>query len=364
MVALAALALGGPGVVQAQSATPVELHGFGTWSYGNSSTNDYLGASRQGEYENARLALNVQAQPDARLHVSGQVEWLQDVRGTEVELDYAFADWQVSDALHLRAGKIKSPFGLSSEVFDVGTLRPFVALPQAFYGPAGLIAEGYVGVGLAGRRPLGERWEISYDAYFGGVRKLGSAFEAPGGDDEDEHLEEEGEVLTNVIGGRLVLETPVAGLSVGLSALTGQHREDGQTFRDNQWGAQLQYLQGPWSLRAEWARHAEPERHADAGYVELARRLGSHVQVAGQYGRRDVDIPEASASTRTLLEHEEWALGLNWWFTSSLVAKLSYHDVDGNLLARPPAEELAEAVRAGELVRGTRALLVSVQFAF
>ncbi len=344
-----------------QQATTVELHGFGTWSYGNSSGNDFVTATKDGEYQNASLALNLQAQPDERLHISSQVEWVQGPDGSEVELDYVFAEWQISDALHLRAGKVKNPFGLSSEVFDVGTLRPFVALPQAFYGPVGLTAEGYFGVGISGRRAVSGRWELAYDLYFGSVRKSGAAFDVP---TTTAHDVDKGELLTEALGGRLVLETPVEGLSFGVSALSGQHDDEDGDFRDKQWGLQAQYLSGPWSLRAEWARHSEPERHADAGYVELARRLGAHLQVAAQYGRRDGQFPDVSASERALLEHEEWALGLDWWFSSSLVAKLSYHDVDGNLLARPADEELRTQFLNGDLARRTRALLASVQFAF
>lgn len=346
-----------PGAL-AQSAVPVELHGFGTWSYGNSSANNYLNATERGEYEDARLALNLHAQPDARLHVSGQVEWVQSPEGTEVELDYVFAEWQVSDTLHLRAGKVKNPFGLSSEVFDVGTLRPFVALPQAVYGPAGLIGEGYLGLGLSGHMDRSSRWGVAYDVYFGGLRNTGSVFEVALLDVEAEP----DEFIDNVIGGRLVFDTPVDGLSFGLSGLTGRHEH--RDVRVHQVGAQAQYLQGPWSVRAEWVRHSELESKARAGYVELARRLGGHVQVAAQYGRRDVDVPEISEARRGLLEHDEWALGLNWWFTSSLVAKVSYHDVAGNLLARPPADELLDELLEGDLVRHTRALFVSVQFAF
>lgn len=60
-------------------------------------------------------------------------------------------------------GKVNQPFGISTEVFDVGTLRPFQVLPQAFYGPVGLTSESYEGVGLTGSFPLLNSWHLSYD---------------------------------------------------------------------------------------------------------------------------------------------------------------------------------------------------------
>ena len=68
----------------------------------------------------------------------------------DVELDYAFAEWFVSDALKIRMGRVKHPFGLYGEIFDVGTLRPFYLLPQSIYGPNGFTAKAYNGVGLTG----------------------------------------------------------------------------------------------------------------------------------------------------------------------------------------------------------------------
>jgi hypothetical protein len=48
--------------------------------------------------------------------------------------DYGFAEWRFSDALRLHAGRMKHPFGIYSEIFDVGTLRPFYTLSQSVYG--------------------------------------------------------------------------------------------------------------------------------------------------------------------------------------------------------------------------------------
>jgi len=70
--------------------------------------------------------------------------------------------------LKLRAGKVKQPFGISAEVFDVGTRRPFFELPQAVYGPIGLVGESYKGIGFTGSFDVQGGWGLAYDLYGGG----------------------------------------------------------------------------------------------------------------------------------------------------------------------------------------------------
>ncbi len=73
-----------------------------------------------------------------------------------------------SQKLKLRAGKVKQPFGISAEVFDVGTRRPFFELPQAVYGPIGLVGESYKGIGFTGSFDVQGGWGLAYDLYGGG----------------------------------------------------------------------------------------------------------------------------------------------------------------------------------------------------
>ena len=135
---LLALGLAASAMAQAER---VQLHGFGSWAYGRTDGNDYLAGSDGGRYDDASFTLNLVAAPVDHLRIVGQPDWRDEPEGTHIKLDYAFAEWTFSDKLHLRAGKVKQPFGISTEVFAVGTLRPFTELPQAVYGPAGLVGE-------------------------------------------------------------------------------------------------------------------------------------------------------------------------------------------------------------------------------
>ncbi len=350
-----------PALAHAQETVPrVDVHGFGSWAYGRTDENVYLAGQPGGNYANSSFALAVASQPSDRLRVRGQFELHQEA-ATEIELDYVFAEWRFSDAARLRVGKVKQPFGISSEVADVGTLRPFLDLPQAVYGPVGLTGESYEGVGVTGSRPLG-RWAVSYDAYGGGLL----VEEAMGPEDLLRGEPVGGataEIAKNVLGGRLVVHTPVDGLSFGVSA----NRGDAADSRVR-WvvGGQAEYLSGPWSIRSEYAHKEVRDDHVgDAFYLEAARRFGPHWQAAAQYDRLAATLPGVETPVApSLLDHEEVAVGLNYWFNAALVLKLSYHRVDGNRLAAPEANELAAVVASGRLQKRTNLFQFGAQFSF
>jgi hypothetical protein len=360
---VSALTIGGARTLQAQQTEhQVDIHGFGDWAYGRTDGNVYLSGARPGRYDDASLALNVSASVSEKLRIVGQVAWADDAGGSNVNLDYSFAEWTLSSHLKLRAGKVKQPFGISAEVFDVGTLRPFVELPQAVYGPAGLVGESYKGVGLDGTHALKAGWSLDYDVYFGGqtLREFAPPESVVRGLPVEET--EEIERTRDMLGARLVVETPVQGLSFGASSYAGM--EIG-SHRRIAVGGQVEYLSGPWSLRSEYVHESvADDMVGDGFYAEAARRLGRW-QVAGQYGRftsevRGVPPPRA----HSLLDHEELAASLNYWWDLNLVFKLSGHHVDGNRFAGPEPEELAADAGADRLKQKTNLVLFAVQFSF
>ena len=347
----------------AQEVPPdfASVHGFGGDAYGHTQDNLYLAGGPSGEYQNAQLALALIAAPSPRLQISSQLSWAQTPDGTSTELDYAFAEWRFSDALRLRVGRAKQPFGIYTEIFDVGTVRPFYSLPQGVYGPAALVAEGYDGVGLTGHARLGRAWGLAYDAYFGGVR-LASTPLAPGLD-EGEGAGEEVEIIRDAVGGRVWLEAPVEGLRFGASIYSGKEEREEQV-RHTVFGLHGEYLDGPWSLRSEYVWHPEHlGPHLRAFYVEGARRLGGHFQAALRYDWSDTTFPSGEPLPEPSLgRHEDAAVGLNYIFSPNLVLKTSYHRVNGNRYARP--EDLEGALDAGTLAARTNLIVVGGQFSF
>jgi hypothetical protein len=332
----------------------IDLHGFGSWSYRRTNTNNYLGGLPEGSYRNVNLNLNLAAAVEAHLTIHGQVDFSQDAVDDHVDVDYVFAEWRFSDEFQLRAGKIQLPFGIYTEIFDVGTVRPFLTLPQAIYGPTGLISEAVEGAGIRGVVPAGRNWELQYDVYGGGldVRDL-----------EPEALEglEEGEVVRDALGGRVNVRTPILGLRFGGSVYTGIITPDETRVRKTIAGVHAEYLSDRWWLRGEVVHEAETggRDRVDAFYVEIARFLTARWQLAALYDRLTISIPNnPQPADPAFRRHRELGFGLNYWFTPEFVLKGSYAFVSGNRFAFQPAADPA-------LVESkTRLLQLGAEFSF
>jgi hypothetical protein len=364
MLAFTAGALAGTASAQSLDGN-VQVHGFGSWAFGDTSANRYLAGEPAREYRHTTLGMSVDASPTDRLRVVGQAVWTESDEGTRAVFDYAFAEWKISDSFRLRAGQVKLPFGALSEVARIGTLRPFLDLPQAVYGPIGLTGEHYRGLGVTGRHSLGGKWELEYDVYGGGM--VLQEFLPPEayllGEPIDPENTTEFEETGDLIGGRAVFDTPVDGLRLGLSGYSG--RETGSNRR-SVFGAHVEYVAGPWSLRSEYAHElVVDDLKVDGFYAEAAYRFGSHWQVAGQYGHLTTAVHEApDPSVPSLLDHEEVVGGLNYWFSPSFVLKLDYHRVNGNRFAAPDGEDFVSVVESGNLKAKTNLVQFGAQFSF
>lgn len=364
-LSLSSILAGWCSVVYAEAVGPkVELHGFGSWAYGRTNENFFESGTPGGNWRNANLSLNATATLTDRLTVVSQVFFSETRDETNVELDFAFAEWRFDDALRFRAGKIKLPFGLYSEIFDVGTLRPFLALPQGIYGPIGFMGEAYHGIGFTGTYPFGNEWEIFYDLYGGGIVEeefhAPEEFFTPGSALTGDGFEEE--TTKDVVGGRLRLETPMEGLSLGVSGLQGV--EDSR----RRWVVNpfVEYLGGGWSIRSEFAHETiSDDLKANGFYAELAYWFTEHWQGALQYDRLTTELIGINTSSApSLRDHNEVAAGLNYWFTSAFVLKTSYHYIRGNRFATPEPADLSASVSSGSLKKNTHLVQFGAQFSF
>lgn len=350
----------------AQEMVPtVVLHGFASSSYGRTDFNHYLHGHVGGNYSDVSFSLNASAMVNDRLHITAQTELAEDETGTTQELTFVFAEWRLKEWLRLRIGKVKHPFGISTEVFDVGTLRPFADLPQAVYGPVGIVGEAYRGIGFTGSHELSEGWQLAYDAYAGGMtlEEDGTAELFLHGEPVTEETRIERETTKDLIGGRAVLESPWSGLCFGASIYSGA--EVGSNHR-LVYGAHIEQTSDRWSIRSELA-HETVTKDLDVtgAYAEVAYRLDEHWQVALQADHVKTTLFGIDPSSApSLLYHREAALGVNYWLGTNLALKLAGHRVDGNQLASPPAEDLAPTVAAGKLRTRTHLITFSAQFTF
>lgn len=342
----------------------------GQAGYGRTDGNAFGPGTEEGNYENTALALSLVAHPADRLLIAAQVFFVVELEGSGAEetemsaasIDWAFAEWRLHDALRLRLGKSKHPFGLYGETLTVGTLRPFFALPDVIYGPAHMVGEGYTGAGLNGFYRLSKGWAIGYDVYGGELHAAAyEAFEQLFPDQGAVPGEIENTETRDLFGGRVTLETPVEGLTFMLSGYSGMERDVFQGNDDRRHmavAASVEYLTESISARAEYAALEESkEADTQAAYVELAYKFPFGIQLAAraQGSWATVDGFEGSSS---LLRHRELGLGVNYWFSPDLVVKASYHLVDGNRFA------WSESQTPDTLEPSTQLVVVGAQFSF
>jgi hypothetical protein len=367
----------------------IEVHGYGGWSFGrtmdNVSSNFFLFAHARGDYFHNEFALNLAAPLTDRVTIIAQPFWHSGHHANQTSsgMDYVFGEYKWSDAVRLRVGNVKQPFGIYTEVFDVGTLRPFAALSQAVYGPSGMIGKSYSGIGLTGTMFTQHALSVDYDLYGGGLETLE--------DDTPLQVLAAGtasnvlptRTFRDVIGGRVILRTPIDGLSFGTSAFTGTRplTKAGVLgeWRRSVIGAHAELVNDAWWLRAEYANEAEQGAYrSQGGYGEAAYFLTDRWQLAGTYGRHYVDptVTYISAANQalgaSLLNHTETGGGLNYWLTRNFVVKTSYHHVTGNRFSHPDANPVSATVPSklqtitlgNLLMKTTDAVMVSGHVSF
>lgn len=349
----------------------IQLHGFGGWAYGKTNGNIYLSGTPKGNYNSSDLSLHVSGLVGENLRVETQVRFAEASEAdVEMDLAYAFAEWKLSDALRIRFGEVKLPFGNYAEVAHVGVLRPFLNTPQGVYGPVGLAGEdSYKGIGITGERVLGKKWRVAYDAYGGGmsIEEFLSPEAFVHGEPVSNETRIEHEQTRNVLGGRVRFLTPVDGLDFGVSAYGGTEvKHDGDTSR---WVADLhvQYVADPWLVRSEYAHEmVKNDLKLDAAYLEVGYQLTPHWQVAGQYNHLTTNPfgLDPKQPYPSLLGHREAALGLNYWLSPNMVLKGSVHQVNGNRFAAPEPDQFAEVIPSGGLKTSTRLVQFGVNFSF
>jgi hypothetical protein len=346
----------------------VVLHGFGGWAYGQSDQhNSYLAGLPGGNYRRASMAISLVAPVSERLTIRAQGESIQSEDGPTMVLDYAFADYKLADHLSLRVGEVKHPFGIYTEVFTVGTLRPFIDLPQAVYGAVGFAGQAYDGAGLSGDVDLG-RWNLTYDLYGGGYTL--QEFRTPeaflhGEDVSSIRDEVEIESTRNLFGTRVMLHTPLHGLSFGTSVYTGQLAEIGGRLRTVVAGS-VDYRSNAFSLEAEIAHEDEVrDQHVTGAYVQAAYRFHPSWQIGVQLDNLHNDFIGGDASRApSLTQHREVAGVLSYWFSRSLAIKGEFHAVNGNRLAMPEPEDFSSILAAGGFRTRTRLVQLGAQFSF
>jgi hypothetical protein len=358
LVTLALVALPAAAVEVAEGK--LSISGFGSWAYGASNHgNSYEGAEPDGHFGDGDFALSL----SARISESAVAAAQTHVSAAGVVLDFVFGEWRFSDLARVRIGLVKHPLGIFGEVPLVGTLRPFFSLPSGIYGVTELTGAGVRGVSLSGS--LGT---VNYDLYGGElalpVSNLDEKLADPGTVIPGGVLTISQEEVRNIIGGRVIWNTPLDGLDVRLSAYGTPVQE--QNSRRVIAGPSLQYLGERFSARAEYFFLFEEgpidrdRQRTHAAYLEAAWFVAEKIQIGGRAEIYQLNLVGKPASP--LAEHREVAATFNYWLDPGLVLKWSVHVIDGNRFANPL--QLDDAILSGGVNPSTVAVIFGTQFSF
>ena len=149
----------------------IDIHGFISQGYMKSTDNNYLTLnSNDGSVEWHEAAINFSKQftEDLRGGLQLYMRNIGDMGNYNVELDWAYGDYNWRDWLGLRIGKVKTPLGLYSDVQDLEFLNTWILLPQSVY-PVGQrsLQLAHIGADLYGEIPLSTFGSLAYQGYVG-----------------------------------------------------------------------------------------------------------------------------------------------------------------------------------------------------
>lgn len=89
--------------------------------------------STPGFTADSRLGLQISAQVNPDISVTGQLLAKAREDNSNVKADWAFVSYRANDAVSIRAGKIKFPTFLISDYYEVGYAYPWIRPPQEVY---------------------------------------------------------------------------------------------------------------------------------------------------------------------------------------------------------------------------------------
>jgi hypothetical protein len=252
------------------SLASMKVHGFVSQGFILTLHNDYLADdSTRGSFEFAEVGVNFTKNLGDALRVGVQL-FAQDLGPTgnyTARMDWFYLDYRFTDWLGLRAGHLKIPYGLHNEVHDVDSARVPVLLPPSVYPlQTREILFAQTGAELYGFARLDGFGALDYRVFGGTIFLDADSLTPPATPFELDFQ------VPYVVGGRLLWETPLAGLRVGGSLQV--LRIDTTAFipameplvieNDSlRWVGSAEYAAGDLMLTAEYSRWKAKQRSSN-----------------------------------------------------------------------------------------------------
>lgn len=362
-----------PAAVQAYNLGPyLNINGFLSQGYINSTGNNVFGDSKGGSFQLNEFALTVNSTPTEKLRLSLQL--LSRDLGTEgdneLRIDWAMADYRFQDSFGVRLGKIKLPIGLYNQYRDSDFVRPMTFLPQSIYdqNKRNLLV-GAWGGNIYGNIALGAVGDIDYQAYYGkvdfyndsgqavGIKNLAADIANRSGLGTISGFDAENEY---VAGGSLIYYPPLENLRLGMSYFTG---ETDFTFiagdtpgfasghNKNMVVFSAEYTGHGWSLASEYIEFTGdrkvlgrdiPDGRSQGGYLQFCYMLREKISISFLYdlfyadkNDRDGDKLVAQGKPDFLAWRKDLGTAIRWDINDRWTVRAEYHNIDGASLLLP-----------------------------
>ena len=369
LIALLGWAAGAPAGAQTQST--VVLAGYGSATYEGVLNDDYPNdfSASVSPVVLYSLGGDILFEAELEFGLSGEL--------TTTTLEYAQVDYMGFDNFQIVAGKFLLPFGIFGERLHPSWVNKLPSSPILFGHAHGGVAEDALlpimsdaGVMLRWAQPFGTGWSLAFSGWVSQGPRL---VEATEGDDHTHALvapipvtasDAVSGLAESGSGGQLVdLPTPPVGFGVAFrdnnknkmlggrigvvkgpsfeAYVSGFHAMyDAEDFLDYAAGAlSMEWRRGTFELRGEGVLLRQEFEQA-VGIFETLERSGFYVQASKRFGAwepvaRFGRMNDAVVADVVVGEaHSQLALGLDYWFASSIPLKLAweYHEDDDDRL--------------------------------
>lgn len=252
-----------------------ELHGYGDISreLRNVDATGQGRNARESTFENSWVGIWT-----ATDRVKFWVQVAAD-ESSPVHFDGAFLDYQSESGLTYRVGRVRVPFGMHSEKREAQALRPSASLPFLYDVNLNLIDESLEG-GM-----------IRRGFAIGGGQAMVEAYAARAVRDESTRV-----ARGLMVGGRLMMETPVEGLTLGVSGYQGElERNDGNPqLSKRSWALSARYQGDRVDLQAEYGRGFIYTRDVSTWYLQAAVPLAEQWKAVTRIEEMVTDLAQSN----------------------------------------------------------------------
>jgi len=347
----------------------LSINGFLSQGYINSSGNNLYGDTESGSFELNEFALTLNSIPTEKLRLSLQLlsRDLGDEGDNKVLIDWAMADYHLSDRLGVRFGKVKLPIGLYNQHRDSDFLRPMAFLPQSIYNEnKRALLVGAWGGSIYGNIDLHTFGDLDYQLYYGKVDFYNDSGQARGMESLIKRRNKNKTIAgfdaenEYVGGGSLIYSPPIDGLRLGFSYFTGASNfsftVDGvpgsaQGNNKDFFVFSAEYSRSNWTLVSEYSEFTGdrsvlgkdvPDGRSQGGYLQFCYHLQEGVAVSALYDVFYADKDDRDGSSFTAKNQpdffgwrKDFGTAIRWDITDQWMVRAEYHAIDGAALQLP-----------------------------